>query len=309
VILTLCPLPLTLYPFRYPFRCRCRFHYVLGCCLAFAFLLTAAPDAFAQADERVIYASVVDKDGEPVLDLTAKDFVVREDGQAREVLRVARDNDPLQIALLIDNSVSMRSQLTHLRRAVSAFVDATRDDVQLALITLAERPTIAVSYTTDRAALRKSADSLFAFEAGNYLLDGIAETSQGLSKRTMWRSAIAVITGLGPEMSYRQYTEVLRFFREGGASLHVLQLGAGIGGQGREIVVSKGTSETGGRFEEVLLAQTLERKARQLATEISNQYRVTYARPPRLIPPKNTEVSVRRSDLRARGTQVKSDKK
>ena len=125
-----------------------------------------------------------------------------------------------------------------MRKAVTAFVDATREDVQLALITLAERPTILVGYTTDRAALRKAADNMFAYEAGNYLLDGIAETSQGLAKRTMWRSAIAVITGIGPEMSYRQYTEVLRFFRAGGASLHVVQMGSGIGAQGREIVVS-----------------------------------------------------------------------
>ena len=65
---------------------------------------------YAQADERVIYTSVVDKDGAPVLDLTIKDFIVREDGQAREMLRVARDNDPLQIALLVDNSMSMRPQ-------------------------------------------------------------------------------------------------------------------------------------------------------------------------------------------------------
>ena len=121
----------------------------------------------------------------------------------------------------------MRPRLSLLRKAVTAFIDATRDDVQLALITLAERPTILVGYTTDRAALRKAADNLFAYEAANYLLDGIAETSQGLAKRTMWRSAIAVITGVGPEMSYRQYTEVLRFFRAGGASLHVLQMGSG----------------------------------------------------------------------------------
>ena len=253
-------------------------------------------------------SSVVDKNGEPILDLTAKDFIVREDGQAREILRVVRDNDPLQVALLIDNSVAMRPRLPQLRNAVSAFIDATREDVPLALITLAERPTIAAGYTTDRAELRKSASSLFAYESGNYLLDGIAETSQGLAKRTMWRSAIAVITGLGPELSYRQYTEVLRFFREGGASLHVLQLGMGVGEQGREIVVSKGTSETGGRFEEVLAPQALERKARQLATEISNQYRVTYARPVRLIPPKSTDVSVRRSDLRARSVQAKTDR-
>ena len=271
-------------------------------------MLAAASTASAQADERVIYTSVVDKDGAPVLDLTIKDFIVREDGQAREVLRVARDTDALQVALLVDNSVSMRPRLSLLRRAVTAFIDSTRPDVQLAIITLAERPTILVGYTTDRAALRKAADNLFAYEAGNYLLDGIAETSQGLAKRTMWRSAIAVLTGIGPELSYRQYTEVLRFFRAGGASLHVVQLGSGIGDQGREIVVSRGTTETGGRFEEVLVPTSLELKSRQLATELSNQYRVTYARPSRLVPPSKTEVSVRRPDLRARGMLLKTDK-
>ena len=271
-------------------------------------MLAVSSSAYAQADERVIYTSVVDKDGAPVLDLTIKDFIVREDGQAREVVRVARDNDPLQIALLVDNSVSMRPRLSVLRKAVTAFVDSTREDVQLALITLAERPTILVGYTTDRAALRKAAANMFAYEAGNYLLDGIAETSQGLAKRTMWRSAIAVLTGIGPELSYRQYTEVLRFFRAGGASLHLVQLGAGIGAQGREIVVSKGTSETGGRFEEVLSPSGLELKSRQLATELSNQYRVTYLRPSRLVPPSKTEVSVRRPDLKARGMLLRTDK-
>ena len=275
--------------------------------LTAAFLACDA-QASAQVDERVIYVSVVDRDGAPALDLTAKDFIVREDGQAREVLRVARDTDPLQIALLVDNSTSMRNQLSVLRKSVAAFVDATREDVQVALITLAERPTIAVGYTTDRTVLHKAIDNLFAYEAGNYLLDGIAETAQGLAKRTMWRSTLAVLTGLGPELSYRQYTEVLRFFRESGASLHVLQLGMGIGEQGREIVLNRGTSETGGRYEQVLSITGLEIKARQLGTEISHQYRVTFARPDRLVPPKNTEVSVRRPELRARGKLIKTDK-
>ncbi len=291
-------MPLTPYPFL-----------LLGrLFLALATVLAATATAAAQADERVIYTSVVDRDGAPVLDLTIKDFIVREDGQPREVLHVARDNDPLQIALLVDNSVSMRPRLTVLRKAVTAFIDATRQDVQLAIITLAERPTILVGYTTDRAALRKAADGMFAYEAANYLLDGIAETSQGLSKRTMWRSAIAVITGVGPEMSYRQYTEVLRFFRAGGASLHIVQVGSGFGGQGREIVVNRGTSETGGRFDEVLLPTSLELKSRQMATELSNQYRVTYARPSRLVPPSKTEVSVRRPNLKARGMLLKTEK-
>ncbi|RPI52630.1 MAG: VWA domain-containing protein [Acidobacteria bacterium] len=271
-------------------------------------LAFAAPAAFGQAEERVVYTSVVDKDGAPVLDLTARDFIVREDGMAREILRVAKDDDPLQVALLVDNSTSMRSRLPQLRKAAAAFVQATRENVPIALITLAERPTIVVGYTTDRGQLHKAIEKMFSFEAGNYLLDGIAETSQGLAKRTLWRSAIAVITGLGPELSYRQYTEVLRFFREGGASLNVLQLGMGVGGQGREIVVSRGTSETGGRFEEVLTPAALELKAQQLGTEISNQYRVTYARPERLIPPKKIDVSIRRPNLRARTRPLQTDR-
>ncbi len=285
---------------------RVRLFFFLPPAVAFLLLASRAIVA-AQTLERVIYASVVERNGEPVLDLGPKDFLVREDGQAREILAVARDTDPLQIALLVDNSERMQSNVPELRKALTAFVDSTRDGVQMALITIAERPTIAVPYTTDKATLRRAADKLFAFQAGNYLLDAIAETSQGLARRPASRSIIAVISGVGPEYSYRQYTEVLRFFREGGAALHVLSLGAGRNDTGREIVLSRGSTETGGRYETILVPTGLEPKARQMATELSNQYRITYARPDRLIPPKTVEVSTRRPDLRARGMLVKTD--
>jgi hypothetical protein len=82
----------------------------------------------------------------------------------------------------------------------------------------------------------------------------------------------------------------------------------GLGAPGREIVLGRATSETAGRYEQVLQMTALELKARQLGKELSNQYRVIYARPDRLVPPKRTEVSVRRADLRARGTPMKTDK-
>jgi hypothetical protein len=276
--------------------------------IVIAAMLTASPvPAFAQVDERVIYASVVDKNGDPVSDLTDKDFIIREDGQTREILRVARDTDPLQIALLVDNSAGMRNKDTDLRKAVAAFIDGTREGVQIAMITMASRPTISVNYTTDHQALKKAVDRLFSdTTAGNTFLDAVAETSQGFTKRTGSRAVIAAIT-TPEDLSFRQYTEVLDYFREGGAALHVLTLGANAGSVDHEMVVGKATTASGGRNEIVLSSMGLPAKAKQLATELSNQYRITYARPQRLIPPRETTISARRADLRARGTLVKTE--
>src|SRR5437016_2156779 len=284
--------------------------------------------AFAQVDERTMYASVVDDKGQPVLGLNARDLIVREDGQAREILRVAKDDDPMQVALLVDNSVEMRDKVSDLRKAVAAFITSLRPGVQVALLTLAERPTIVVGYTADKAALLKGADRIVAYDAGNYVLDGIAEASEGLSKRTLARSVMVVVTGQGPELSYRHYTDALRPLRESGAALHDIMVtaaniegvlhavergnpadsGGGIGGVGRDIVLGRMTKETGGRYEEVLSMSALTAKLQQLSNEISNQYRVTFARPQRLIPPKSTEIRARQPNQHARGMLLKTDK-
>jgi hypothetical protein len=195
----------------------------------------------------------------------------------------------------------------------------------VALLTLAERPTIVVNYTADQAALLKGVDKIVAYEAGNYVLDGIAEASEGLMKRTSARSIMVVVTGVGPELSYRHYSDALRPLRESGASLHAIMVtgqnieeamhavehanpgdsGGGLGGVGRDIVLGRMTRETGGRYEEVLSISSLSAKLQQLSSEISNQYRVTFARPQRLIPPKSTEISAKQPNVHARGMLVK----
>ena len=71
--------------------------------LTIAILLPAQP-VWAQATERTVYASVVDKNDAPVTGLSVGDFIVREDDAAREVLRVSAATEPMQIAVLVDTS-------------------------------------------------------------------------------------------------------------------------------------------------------------------------------------------------------------
>jgi VWFA-related protein len=274
--------------------------------------LTGSGTALAQSDERVIYASIVDKNGVAVKNLTPKDFIVREDGVVREVLRIERDADPMRIALLVDNSAAMQdSRMSDLRRAASAFVTGMRDGVQIAIITLADRPTILVGYTTDRERLRKAAEGITAFSGtGNYVLDGIYETSQALSKEGTERPVIVAISSDGPELSYRHYDQVLDNLQDGDVALHVVVVKVPEGGQSvdRDLVFSRGSHDAGGRYDDLLTSTALEGKMRQVADELSNQYRVIFARPQKLIPPKTTDISARNPQLRARGKLLKTDK-
>lgn len=296
-------------------------------CIFFAVLMSCvcASPAFAQVDERVMYAGVVDDQGAPVSGLRVEDFIVREDGMAREVLSVEKDEDPLQIALLVDNSVVMRDKVMDLRRAVGAFVDSLRPGIQVSLITLAERPTIVVSYTADHVLLRRGIERILSYQAASTLLDAIVEASQGLSKRKEARSAIAVVTARGPELSYRDYNDVIRVVGQAeGTAVHAMVLSGSefnddrfnvqplfsgdsperVAGVGREMALGLLTRDTGGRYEEVLSMSGLDMKLQQMAGELSSQYRVVFASPQRLIPAKTTEISARDPKLKARGTVV-----
>src|SRR5688500_9424285 len=77
---------------------------LLAMAAATVFLHAARLDAQNGARERTVFVSAVNRDGVPVDALTPADVIVREDGAAREVLRVSRAVEPLDIALLVDNS-------------------------------------------------------------------------------------------------------------------------------------------------------------------------------------------------------------
>ena len=62
--------------------------------------------AQAGARERTLFVSALDPRGEPVEGLNPNDFVVTEDGRAREILRVSRAIEPMDIAVLADNSAA-----------------------------------------------------------------------------------------------------------------------------------------------------------------------------------------------------------
>jgi VWFA-related protein len=291
-----------------------------GLLLLFGWVLAGLPPApvvpvHAQAQERVLYVSVVDGKGMPVTELGPTDIVVREDGVAREVLRVTPATAPMPIAVLIDNSQVAERAIPDIRPAVATFVRLTQPLGPISLVTFADRPTVLVDYTSDPKALTAGANRIFAQPgSGPTMLDAIAEASQGLLRRESERAAIVVLGTAQQELGNYGYQQVLERLRDAGASLNVVmfsppgQLQFDLRSRDRQTVIDTGTRDTGGYRMDVLATQAFEEQMTRVANALRHQFRVVYARPESLIPPEKVQVTAARAGFAAHGAPARGQK-
>lgn len=267
----------------------------------------------AQSAERVLYVSAWDeKTRAPITGLGTDAFVVREDGAAREVLRVTPANSPMAVAIVVDNSQAATPTIADLRKALAAFVRSLDGIGPVAIIGVADRPTILRDYTTDQKQLQDGVQRVFALPgSGATLLDAIVEVSQGLEKRETDRAAMVIVTTENREYSTRYYKDVLDALGKGGAMMHALVL-TGPGGaalndeaRNRASVLDLGPKASGGTRVDVLTSQAFEVKLQELAAILKSQHRVVYSRPQTLIPPEKIEVSATRPGMVASGAPAR----
>lgn len=105
---------------------------------AFSPLFLRGQDTTFSTDVKVVnvLATVRDKAGRIVKDLTKGDFVLEEDGRAQTIRYFSRETDlPLTLGLLVDTSGSQRQVLGQERSASARFIDQViREDKDMAFV-------------------------------------------------------------------------------------------------------------------------------------------------------------------------------
>jgi VWFA-related protein len=258
-----------------------------------------------------MFVSAVNGDGEPVEGLGPEAFIITEDGRRREVLRVSRATEPIDIALLIDNSQAASEEITFLRTSLAKFVATMAPGNQIAVITLADRPTIAANYTADPKRLADAVGRLFSMkQSGATTLDAIVETAQGLRKRETPRAVIVPVITDGVEFTNRYSRDVARSLVESRVALHAITIGLfshtdehGI--RERSFLLDEGPRRSGGHRTNLLNPTGLDPALQRLARELSSQYKVVYGRPESLIPPDTIEVSSGKTGVTMRGAPAR----
>ena len=267
--------------------------------------------AQAGARERTLFVSAVNDKGETVDGLGPDAFVVREDGRRREILRVSRATEPLDVALMVDNSQAAADEVVFLREGLTRFVAAMGEQHRIALIALAERPTAVVQYTTDKKQLTTATGRLFSIAgSGMTLLDGLFETSRGLRKRDSVRAAFVPVVTDGTEFTNRYAKDVIRELRESGAALHAVTIGRFLYSdehpvRERSFLVDDGPKATGGQRIQLLVANSLGDVMDRLARELSSQYKVVYGRADSLYNTGSVEIASARPGITMRGAPAR----
>ena len=278
--------------------------------LALALACAAAPLPLrAQGPrERTMFVSAVDAKGEPVDALGPSDFIVREDGAAREVLGVSRAIAPMDIAILIDNGAASEGVIPRVREGLGAFIGVMAKGNQIALVGLADRPTIFVNYTQSTTQLRDGIGLLWPrTQSATTLLDGIFEVARGLEKRDAPRAVIIPIITDGADFANRQFNQVADEVKLAGVSIHAITVGTFAPSDDDDIrnrarVLSETTRVSGGQWVTLLTPSAVQQALERLGRELSSQYKVVYGRPDSLIPPEKIGVSARRPGVTMRGT-------
>jgi VWFA-related protein len=193
-------------------------------CLTAAIVIVLAVTPSAQRGStavphvRTVHVSAVDRKEAPVTDLAATDFVLREGGDIREILKVQPATTPLHIAIIVDDSGT-----GIFRVPVANFINQLLGRAQFAIKHVIGQAVRLVDYTADVDRLREAVLRLGVRAEtpdGGRVVEAVFDSAKEM--REFDRPVIVVLTDTHAEYSSLPAQHVLEELQRSGAILHVV---------------------------------------------------------------------------------------
>lgn len=276
-------------------------------CLAGLIAVTTVLASAAQRDDKHVFVTALDKDGTPIVGLTAEHFAVRESGRDRDVLAVEPLRTPMHVAVLVDTSVAGGSPDEAFRSAVVGFVERLAATNHVAVYSFGDRPTRVAAFTQDAAQLRSATTAMFGWShERSLLIDAIDMVLRDFEGAESPRPVMITISSESPEASGKTAGAVVRRLIEQSIAFHSISLAsatgsgqaagvtsdvpaksqrlggmvaAGEGDRERNQMLQQGTTLTGGGRQRVTSTLAVGPALARVANELANSYKVTFARP------------------------------
>ncbi len=277
---------------------------------AVASVIVAAADASLRGAQRPIraevnlvsvLASVLDAEGRPVADLPVEAFELFEEGRAQEIAFFeAETQQPLDLALMIDASMSILKELSFEREAAARFIrQLVRAGDRLAVFQFSDGVDMLADFSDQTPKLEGAVRSITP-GAGTSLYDAVFLGAQSLERRPPGRRRVIVlVTDAGETTSRADFDSARRAALRAEALLYTILIrpvksesGRNTAGEHALITIAE---VTGGAMYPADDIEMLDALFGRIEHELRMQYRLGYYPHPR--PPAG---AYRRIELRVK---------
>jgi Ca-activated chloride channel family protein len=242
--------------------------------------LAAQSSSTFRAETRlvVLHATVKNDRGELVPDLDRGAFTVYENGRRQPIALFRRDDIPVSLGLLIDNSGSMRTSRGRVEAAALAFVRASNPDDEIFVVNFADKARLDVTMTRDVASVEAGIARVDSI-GGTALRDTVQFAEQYLRDHaTRDRRALLIVTDGKDNASETTLKEIQTEAERSETTVFGIGLfvtGDAEAKQGRKELEDL-TARTGGVAYYPADADQIETVAVDLAKQIRRQYTIGY---------------------------------
>ena len=158
----------------------------------------------------VLNVNVMDESGRSVTDLRQEDFSLYENDVQQTITEFLPTEAPFNLALVLDTSSSVRTNLSLIKKAGIEFTHQLRPNDRIGIAVFSSSVNQILPFTSDRKQLSRAIDRLSVSTfAGSKVYDAIAQAVYRLRELTTGRSAIVILSD-GMENASRIKFEGLR---------------------------------------------------------------------------------------------------
>ncbi len=230
-----------------------------------------------EVDEVVLHATVVDDHNRLVTSLTRNDFTVFEDGKPQKVTLFRREDVPVAMGIVIDNSGSMREKRPAVNAAAINLVQSSNPQDKVFIVNFNEEYFLDQDYT---ASIPKLKDALERIEArgGTALYDATVASADHLKKSGDLEKKVLLVVTDGEDNASRESLEqaVRRLQVENGPTVYTIGLLQEEHSRRAKRALREMAEETGGEAFFPKSLSEVNAITSQIAHDIRNQYIIGY---------------------------------
>jgi VWFA-related protein len=232
----------------------------------------------SQVNEVTLSATVLDARRHLVTNLAPTNFAVYEDNQPQKITSFKREDIPVSIGIVVDNSGSMRTKRAAVTKAVLNLIQASNPQDEVFVVNFNDDPYLDQDFTNKLGPLHEALDRVDS-RGGTALYDAVIASADHLAKGAKKEKKVLLVVTDGVDNESRESLEsaIRKVQDDNGPTIYTIGiLGDEPGIKRAKRALQSLSDQTGGVafFPKDLME--VDEISQEVARDIRNQYSLTY---------------------------------